>query len=100
MAYLPKNAPPIDYGNIPIKRLPPGAAFGADDLTRWALNRAQGRTGSGPADYRAVKIKCGKCGHVREALAGRSVERGDRKKCINCGSTKAKVVKSKKRDAA
>lgn len=35
-----------DYSGFPIKKLPPGEAFGARDLQNWSSNAAVGRAGS------------------------------------------------------
>lgn len=93
MGHLPKNTPPIDYGNIPIKKLPPGEAFGARDLTTWAVRRADGKSGTGGAETVVAKMRC-KCGWEGSVLAARrqnhSRVKGDLT-CRDCGG-RAKVV--------
>lgn len=56
-----KKQEPIDYGNVPIKKLPPGKAFGADDLHRWSMNRAVGASGSGERRTKSATLKCRHC---------------------------------------
>jgi hypothetical protein len=48
-----KEAVP-DYSGVPIKRLPPGRAIGADDITRWSHKRASRGAGSGAKPLGAI----------------------------------------------
>lgn len=88
-----------DYSGILIKKLPPGTALGADDLTRWAHRRAVGSTGTGTQQTRALKLICKSCGEPSEIL---NVERGPKKNsrgifdCRHCGAHAARVQSSKR----
>jgi hypothetical protein len=43
-----------DITGLPITKLPPGKAFGADDLTRWSHKRASGGAGGGAKPMGAI----------------------------------------------
>lgn len=90
---------PFDYGDAPITKLPPGKAFGADDLTRWAHRRTLGRSGTGTEQVRAVKLKCKFCGNVSEVIGAKRATanriRGNFE-CRGCGEKGAKIVRSKR----
>lgn len=93
-----KNTP-IDYGNIPIKKLPPGKAFGADDLTRWSHRRATGRWGTGTAQTRALTVECRTCGGISEIIGIRVPQGRERRgkfDCRHCGKPAARIVKAKR----
>lgn len=90
---------PIDYGNVEITKLPPGKAFGADDLTRWAHRRSLGRSGIGTEQTRAVKLKCKFCGNISEVIGAKRATakrvRGNFQ-CRGCGEMGATIVRSKR----
>lgn len=94
-----KERPIIDYGNVPIKKLPPGKAFGADDLTRWSLRRSLGRSGTGTEQTRALKLECKACGATFETIGAKRATaqrvRGNFA-CRSCGKKAAKIVRSKR----
>lgn len=86
-----------DYGDFPIKKLPPGEAFGAHDLTRWALRRSLGRSGTGSAQSRALTVECKSCGAESQIIA---LEVQNKKKakrgifpCRHCGERDARIVR-------
>ena len=56
------------YGGVPIKKLPPGKALGADDLTNWSVRRVGGSSGLAPRDDRAAIFRCRKCDVVVDVL--------------------------------
>jgi len=93
MAPLPKNIS-VDYGNVPIKKLPDGKAFGADDLARWSLRRTMGYSGDGGVTAAPVSVKCQSCGEVSQILA-KKVPKGKKYRqtfeCRSCGEKKARV---------
>lgn len=88
---------PIDYGNVPITKLPPGKALGADDLTKWAHRRAIGSSGTGTAETQALTLECKGCGAVTEIMAVKRITKKRRGTfvCYQCGDKKAHVVKIK-----
>lgn len=89
---------PFDYGDFPIKKLPPGAAYGADDLTRWSLNRSLGRWGSGSPETKALKLKCKKCGGISEVIGTkRGTKVSGLHSCRHCESKSVKVLKPRKK---
>ena len=57
-----------EYEGVPIKKLPPGKAYGADDLTRWSQRRLVGRAGTGSTETKATVVVCGKCKTERNIL--------------------------------
>lgn len=97
MGFVPKKSPQIDYGKVEIKKLPAGKAFGADDLTRWALRRTDGRSGMGADDTVMVKLTCKKCFNKFTVFGRRKknqAPRGDFA-CRKCGSKNTEVGKVK-----
>jgi len=66
---MAKDRIEIDYGNVPITKLPPGKAFGADDLTNWALRRAAGKSGDDTSyRQRAAIMHCDRCNETFNIL--------------------------------
>ncbi len=88
---------PINYGNIPIKKLPPGEALGARDLQQWSHNRTLGRSGTGTDQTRAVTLVCSKCDGVTPAIEKNWTRQNGRKfVCRHCGNKTARVIRSKR----
>ena len=58
----------VDYGNVQITKLPPGKAYGADDLTNWAARRVGGQYGTGIDKAKSVLLVCPKCEATRNLL--------------------------------
>jgi hypothetical protein len=88
-----------EYGDFPIKRLPPGEAFGARDLTRWAHRRAVGSTGTGSAQARALTVECKSCGAESQIIGSQARPRRARRgifDCRHCGERDARIVKAKR----
>jgi hypothetical protein len=90
-----KNREPIDYGNVEIKKLPPGKAFGADDLRQWSHNRAVGASGVSENKTKSVLMRCKACGGESTVIASRYDRRNRRgHHCHHCGKRGVgKVVK-------
>jgi hypothetical protein len=63
-----KDRTPIDYGNVPITKLPPGRALGADDMTNWSHRRSGGRSGVAKLEQKAAIIRCDKCETTADVL--------------------------------
>jgi hypothetical protein len=88
-----------DYGDFPVKRLPPGEAFGASDLTRWAHRRAMGSSGTGSAQVRGLTVACESCGAESEII-GRQVQLNRARRgiydCRHCGEHDARIVKARR----
>jgi hypothetical protein len=57
---MPKEKAP-DLTGFKITKLPPGIARGADDLTKWAHNRAVGRFGVDDAKNVEKIFRCKRC---------------------------------------
>lgn len=77
----------IDYGNVPITKLPPGKAFGADDLTKWSLNRTAGHYGTGDNRAKSVVLKCEGCGReTSHIIAVYAKAKRLRKEHCECGA--------------
>jgi len=76
----------IDYGNVPITKLPPGKALGADDLTTWALRRAGGRSGDAPRyRERSAVMHCDRCNETFNILVSvRPRKKPDIQRCRKC----------------
>lgn len=88
----------IDYGSVPITKLPPGEAYGARDLQRWSLNRAVGASGSGSSRTKAVSLNCPSCKGVTTIMV--SIYQKHNKigrQCRHCGKRGIKILKSKGR---
>ena len=76
----------IDYGNVPITKLPPGKALGADDLANWAVRRAGGRSGDAPSyRERAAIMHCDRCNETFNILVSvRPRKKPDIQRCRKC----------------
>lgn len=89
-----------DYGNFPVKRLPPGEAYGARDLTRWAHRRAVGSSGTGSAQSRALTVECKSCGAESEIIAPEVQNKKKAKQgiflCRHCGERDTRIIKIKR----
>lgn len=85
----------IDYGNVPITKLPPGKAYGADDLQRWAMNRASGHYGTGDNRSKAVILECPKCGAKKNTIVALHTQakriKNDQRICV-CGSKMTPIM--------
>lgn len=96
---MTRKIEPVDYGDFPITKLPPGKAFGADDLTRWSHRRALGRSGMGTEQTRALKLECKHCGATFETIGARRATakrvRGNFD-CRTCGKKGARIVRSQR----
>ena len=81
---------------VKITKLPPGKAFGADDLTKWSHNRSFGRFGTGSNHVKEVIHKCKKCGFEAQVIAARY---GKTKGfiCRKCGQAGQPIVKHQKK---
>lgn len=86
----------IDYGDIPITKLPPGEAYGARDLTKWAHNRAMGRSGVPERLVRSADIHCNKCDGRSTAMVEGWKKSGGPLSCRQCGSKNTRVLKIRK----
>lgn len=88
----------VDYGNVPITKLPPGRAYGADDLQRWSMNRAVGASGTSSNKTIGAVMRCRNCGNTTEIIISRYDKR-DRKgaTCRHCGKKGLKLVERKRR---
>lgn len=87
-----------DYSHIQIKKLPPGRAFGAGDLTKWAHNRAVGASGMGSSKTKGVVVRCVGCQAETQVMV--SVFHKGRKHplhCRTCGKHGAIIVKRGRR---
>ena len=75
---------------VEIKKLPPGEAYGARDLQKWANNRSMGRAGVGGGNWnkiRPTKIQCKKCRHKTKMMISDDMKkRGVKFACARCGS--------------
>ena len=83
---MAKDRIEIDYGNVPITKLPPGKAHGADDLTNWALRRAAGKSGDAPSyRERAAIMHCDRCNETFNILVSvRPRKKPDIQRCRKC----------------
>ena len=75
----------IDYGDVPITKLPPGKAYGADDLQRWAHRRTAGQAGTGIDKAKSVILQCKACGKTRNMLAQIYVKARSLHPACECG---------------
>ena len=83
---MAKDRIEIDYENVPITKLPPGKALGADDLTNWALRRSAGRSGDAPSyRERAAIMHCDRCNETFNILVSvRPRKKPDIQRCRKC----------------
>lgn len=84
----------IDISGIKITKLPPGKAFGADDLSRWSARRAGGRFGTGSAETMGLKVFCVRCDKQSDVIGPKRAKVGGRHRCPHCGIN-AKIIASK-----
>jgi len=82
----------IDYGNVPITKLPPGKAYGADDLQRWAQRRNTGSFGTGIDKAKSVLLKCKACGKTRDMLTQIYVKARSLHPVCECGKRMRPVI--------
>jgi hypothetical protein len=54
----------IARSNVPVQKLPPGQAEGADDLRRWSSRRLAGKFGVTRRPL--VRVRCSECGWSAE----------------------------------
>jgi len=84
------------YEGIPITKLPPGKALGADDLTNWAHRRSKGQFGDRYGEVKAAIMKCQKCDVLADVLIHQPKEwRKHREVCRTCGEP-MKFIKFKR----
>ena len=63
-----------------ITKLPPGKAYGADDLRKWSDNRATGRSGVAPDRTRNVVYECRACKKTTPAIVSRYMQKKEARK--------------------
>lgn len=87
----------VDYGNVPITKLPPGRAYGAGDLQQWSMNRAVGASGVAANKTVGAVMLCPKCKKITEIIISQ-YDRRDRKgqTCRHCGKKGLKLIKRKR----
>lgn len=97
MGFLPKDRPQIDYGKVEIKKLPEGEVFGAGDLAKWSIRRADGKSGLGPGNTVVVKLSCEKCGKEFSAFGNKKKGRKSIGSfaCRECGSKNVRIGRAK-----
>ena len=77
----------IDYSKAKFTKLPPGKAFGADDLSNWSKRRAMGRAGAGGSGAsKGMKVSCLRCGFVNQVIQDRYARGHNLKACRQCGA--------------
>lgn len=89
---MPKDTVP-DYSHIQITVLPPGRAVGAGDLTKWAHNRAVGRSGTDDAKTVDKTWKCIKCKKINMMCIHADVRflHKSSVSCRHCGQRNYKI---------
>jgi ribosomal protein L40E len=87
------------WDGIPITKLPPGKAYGADDLTKWAHNRARGLSGAGLNATKSVNAQCRKCGAAASIIVNRYTTRQQLQgeKCRQCGADNMQFGRKRRR---
>ena len=80
-----------DYSGIEIKKLPPGRALGADDLSKWAHSRAVGRTGSADAKSIDKRWFCKHCKATSIVCIIATTRFLPARACRHCGAWNTKI---------
>lgn len=95
-----KKSEPVDISGIKITKLPPGKAFGADDLTKWSHNRAVGASGSGSPATKMVLLFCSKCEAETTIMVSKYQTKGRTRglRCRNCGKSGGTRIRASRVD--
>lgn len=81
------------FQGVKITKLPPGKAYGSDDLRAWSSNRAVGASGVKPNRTRSVTLLC-RCGFRNQVIVSRYDTRAKvAQRCRRCGKAGLKRVK-------
>jgi hypothetical protein len=80
-----------DYSGIEIKKLPPGRAYGASDLAKWAHNRAVGRSGVDDAKSVDKRWFCKHCKTANIVCINPNALSLPDRACRGCGVWNTKI---------